>query len=163
MDHKTQTLEWETVLTTFFLLPSPSAAFPLLLWPLIPLASGRAAHPYLRVREIMAGMIRSLRVTHPPPLSTFSFSFVLSWSEPAEPPPPPFWFCFLSFSSVPILFRWASLEPRGGSWLRQCTSFLTTRLSLTVGVISSGRGCSEDNWFGVIFHIELLSSTLIWG
>uniref|UniRef100_A0A2N9ESY1 Uncharacterized protein n=1 Tax=Fagus sylvatica TaxID=28930 RepID=A0A2N9ESY1_FAGSY len=41
-------------------------------------------------------------------------------------------------------------------------SFLTARSSLAVGgMIFSGCGCSEDNGFGVIFHIKPLSSTLI--
>ena len=107
-------------ITIFFSFLSPSAASHLLLWPFIFLACGCVAHPHLRVREIVAGMVRSRCVAHPHPLSPFSFPFVLSWLEPAEPPLPPFcfiWFCFLSFSSVPIMFRWASPEPRGGSWL----------------------------------------------
>uniref|UniRef100_A0A2N9I5I1 Uncharacterized protein n=1 Tax=Fagus sylvatica TaxID=28930 RepID=A0A2N9I5I1_FAGSY len=79
-------------------------------------------------------MVRSCHVAHPPPLSPFSFPFVLSCLELAEPPPPP---------SVPVMFRWASPEPRGGSCLWWGTSFLTARLSLTVGgMISNGRGCS---------------------
>uniref|UniRef100_A0A2N9ECS6 Uncharacterized protein n=1 Tax=Fagus sylvatica TaxID=28930 RepID=A0A2N9ECS6_FAGSY len=51
-------------------------------------------------------MVRSRRVAHPPPLSPFSLPFVLSCPEQAEPPPP---------TSVLVMLRWASPEPRGGS------------------------------------------------
>uniref|UniRef100_A0A2N9IT04 Uncharacterized protein n=1 Tax=Fagus sylvatica TaxID=28930 RepID=A0A2N9IT04_FAGSY len=55
------------------------------------------AHPHLCVREIMARMVRSRRVAHPPPLSPFSFPFVQYCPKLAEPPHPSF---------VPVMFRW---------------------------------------------------------
>ena len=106
-------------------------------------------------------MVRSCRVAHCSPFFPFSSSYVRSWSETTEPTPPPFCFlcfCLPLFFSTPAMYRWPSPEPRGGSWFWWDTSFFTARLSLIVGgVISRGRGWSEDNGFGIFLHIELLS------
>ena len=70
-------------------------------------------------------------------LLIFLFCLLLATrSDVSEPPPPPLsspTFCFTSFSSNRVLYRWDLLEALDGSSLQQTLSLLSARLFLSNG------------------------------
>uniref|UniRef100_A0A2N9IZN8 Disease resistance N-terminal domain-containing protein n=1 Tax=Fagus sylvatica TaxID=28930 RepID=A0A2N9IZN8_FAGSY len=117
------------------------------------------------MREIVARMVKSRHVAHPSSSLPFFFSIFLVLIGTCQATTSTVLFPLVLFS----LFLLRSGSCAGGfrleahGWLVTLADvpiFLTARLCLPIGgVISSGRGCSEENGFGVFFHIKLFSST----